>query len=375
MMWWVWLIIGVVLTLYAFLILGYYVGFSRNKEYGLQSKTKELIRFSVVIAARNEENNIENLLHDLLNQDYPKSSYEIVLVDDNSNDKTVEIAEGILHEADISYKLIESDGGKKKALAEAFKYIQNDIVVFTDADCRIPEHWLSAYHSAFQQKELKLISAPVVFLSDKTPLSQLFSLEFSSLVASGAGAIAKGRAIMLNGANMAVTREALKHAKQKEKERAEASGDDIFLMTGVKKKYGSSAIGFLNSTDALVKTLPPKTIRDFLNQRIRWTSKSKSYSDGNIIYSALVVFAYNLLMVIVLFASFFEGHYLLMYLLLLIIKTAIDLPLLVSFQKKYKSDTRMSWFFPLQVIYPFYIVFIGFVGHFLPYSWKGRNNP
>jgi len=373
-MWWVWLIIGVVSTLYTFLILGYYVGFSRNKEYGLQSKTNELIRFSVVIAARNEENNIENLLQDLLNQDYPKSSYEIILVDDNSEDKTAEIAERILCAATISYKIIKSDGGKKKALAEAFKHVQNDIIVFTDADCKIPEHWLWAYRLAFQQKNLILISAPVVFLPGKSPLSQIFSLEFSSLVASGAGAIGRGRAIMMNGANMAVRREAFLQVEQNEKAMAEASGDDIFLMAGIKKKYGSSAIGFLNSMDALVKTPPPRTIKSFINQRIRWTSKSKSYSDRNIIYSALVVFVYNLLTVTVLLVSLFEGYYFLIYLLLLILKTAIDLPLLISFQKKYNLKSRIGWIFPLQIIYPFYIVFIGFTGHFLPYSWKGRSN-
>ena len=171
---------------------------------------------------------------------------------------------------------------------------------------------------------------------------------------------------------MAVRKEALLQTEHDEKAMTEASGDDIFLMVGIKKRYGNSAIGFLDSLDALVKTLPPKTIKSFINQRIRWTSKSKSYSDWNIIYSALIVFAFNLLMVIALLASLFETHYLLMYLFLLIIKTVIDLPLLISFQKKYNPKNRIGWILPLQIIYPFYIIFIGFTGHFLPYSWKGR---
>ena len=373
----IWGVLGVVLvigSLYFFLIISYFIGFRKNINSNVISPSvSNRSSFSIVIAARNEEDNIGNLLQDLLNQDYPSDLFEVIIVDDESEDNTIKITKKLLSKAHFSYQVLESKGGKKAALALAMKHLQNEIVVLTDADCSVPIHWLDSYCSAFQQQPILLLAGPVIF-NTTTLLSQLFCLEFATLVASGAGAIGIGKPVMVNGANLAVRRETIEKVSRKAYDNQEVSGDDVFLMSEIRKMFGKEAVGFLNSMDNLVKTSPPKNIKAFINQRLRWTSKSKSYADGNIIFSALVVFIYNLTMVLALLMGLVFGQeYYLIYLSLLVLKLIVDAPLSISFLKKYKLLNLMIWFFPLQIAYPFYIVIIGILGQFLPYSWKGKS--
>jgi len=374
MIWIVWLLVDVIVGFYAMLILGYYVGFKRiYRESKTVSDTRKNHSFSVVIAARNEEGNINNILQDLVNQNYPDGAYEIIIVDDDSQDKTFEKAEEFLQKTALSFRLLQSSGGKKKALATALQNVNNEIIIFSDADCRLPVNWLNSFNVEFCRKPLMLVAGPVIFPPKKSILSRWFSLEFAALVASGAGAIGIKRPVMVNGANLAVRQDAILKYMDIVYSTKEASGDDVFLMSEIRKEFGSSKISFINSKDALVKTPSPESLKVFINQRIRWTSKSKAYSDVNIIYSAVVVLIYNLFQVILfLLAVFYSPYYFFIYLTLLLLKTIIDLPLLVSFLKKYDLISLWIWIFPLQIIYPFYIVIIGTLGQFMPFSWRGR---
>jgi glycosyltransferase involved in cell wall biosynthesis len=116
---------------------------------------------SVLIPARNEANNIDNLLDDLLKLDY--QNIEILVFDDQSTDNTREIV--LKYSAsDSRIKLIESTGlpagwlGKNHACYELSQHARGDYFVFLDADVRIQNNLIERAVLMAQRYNLALLS-------------------------------------------------------------------------------------------------------------------------------------------------------------------------------------------------------------------------
>ncbi|WP_292389050.1 glycosyltransferase family 2 protein [Methanosarcina sp. UBA5] len=94
---------------------------------------------SVVVGIRNEEKFIEECIESLLNLDYPRDSYEIIIVDGMSTDKTRDIIQK------YPVKLFLNE---KKNVAAArnlgVKNAKGELVAFTDGDCKVDPQWLKA---------------------------------------------------------------------------------------------------------------------------------------------------------------------------------------------------------------------------------------
>src|SRR5262245_36970000 len=94
----VYTVIVLVLTLtYVVIFLFYLLGWLLLPEFHV-SKKNISTHCSVIISARNEELHIGNLLSDLLSQTYPSSLFEIIVVNDFSDDRTAEIAQSFFKE-------------------------------------------------------------------------------------------------------------------------------------------------------------------------------------------------------------------------------------------------------------------------------------
>jgi len=371
------LITFVLMSLYMMLITKLLQGFNtevRRQDFVIKAAgvLNHKSRFSIVAAARNEENNIANLINDLKALDYPRNLYEFILSDDESSDRTLEIARKELEKSGLTYRIINGGGGKKASLAKALDVASGELILFTDADCRIPAGWLSAFNLIFASGHKKMVTGPVFFKTGKTVFSQLQALEFASLTAAGAGAVGLGKPVMSNGANMCVRKETAMDVSHIYRS-GEPSGDDIFMMLEIKKKYGGDAFAFAATNNAVVETAPPGSLGEFFNQRIRWTRKSRHYKDRQVITTAVIVFLLNLsLVAIFLYAVLFSPAFLLLYVVLSATKTLIDFPLMMAYLTRFKRKKLLWWMFPLQLPYPFYIVFTAIAGQFLPYEWKGR---
>ena len=119
---------------------------------------KELPLASVVIAARNEEENLPALLKDLTKQSYPLDKIEVIIVNDRSTDRTREI----LEEASQKYSFIrvvninnksKDMTPKKHALNQGINISKGEIIISTDADCRVGKNWvLSMVNSTIKSK-------------------------------------------------------------------------------------------------------------------------------------------------------------------------------------------------------------------------------
>jgi poly-beta-1,6-N-acetyl-D-glucosamine synthase len=177
---------------------------------------------------------------------------------------------------------------------------------------------------------------------------------------------------MCNGANLAFTREAFSAINIYRENAKWVSGDDMFLMYGIRKKYGASAIHFLMAEPAIVRTQPPESLKDFLAQRKRWGSKTRAYPQSFTAAVAAIVFfnAFILLSASVL-ALFF--HVLLIPVLAgWVMKSLSDFALLYSASGFFKRRKLMRWFIPFQVVHVIYIVVAAVSGSLSGFDWKGR---
>ncbi len=359
------LIISIIpLIYYIFLIRNYTKGWIKLPENPIDIKSYPLI--SVVIACRNEESSIENLVTGLLNQKYPQEKYEIIIIDDFSDDSTI----AILNRYKDKITILSSHlPGKKNAISCGIEKASGELILTTDADCIVPDKWILSHAKLYEAKGSVLQLAPVDFLS-KNKFQAILNLEFFSLIGSAAGSTAIGKPIMGNAANMSFSKKIYCELKEK-LNTSIPSGDDVFLLQEAKKNY-SEKIFFLKDKNCIVKTEPPQNLTAFFNQRIRWASKNKHYSDKDIISTGINVFILNFLILLSLVISLFNIFYFLSFIILFTAKSIADYSLLSRVSLFFNKKYLLRLFLPVQIIYPFYVVTIGFLSFFVKYSWKGR---
>ena len=147
---------------YVWLILFYLKGWRNLQEFEVVSN-KTSTTISVVVAARNEADNIENLLEDLANQSFLQSRFEVIIVDDHSDDDTFQIASNFTL-SNLKVLKLESGIGKKAALHSGISDATNELIVTTDADCRVGEKWLETLAAFYEKKRAKVIARETSFI-------------------------------------------------------------------------------------------------------------------------------------------------------------------------------------------------------------------
>ena len=365
-----------ILGIYVLIILFFSYGWGKLKPY-IHNNLFKAVPVSVVVACRNEEENILRNLECLANQSYPKGKMEIIIVNDHSTDNTRDIILRFIKNfphiklLDLPDKMNGKTcllTGKKDALAFGIKNSKSDIIVTTDVDCIMKSDWLNRMIQYYVEHKPKILAGPVSFNYSRNIFNKLQALEFLSLIGSGAGAIGINKSIMCNGANLLFEKSLYENSNTKNKL---ASGDDVFLMLYA-KSIDKKSIHFIKSNEAIVYTKPAKTIRDFFHQRVRWTSKSKAYRDFDIIFTAIFVVLANLLLASSFIYSFWDYTFFKIFTLFFVLKSFVDLVLLIPVSKFFHQQGNLWLFIPLQIIYPFYIVItviFGLIGNF---TWKGR---
>jgi len=251
-----------VLGCYMALIAAISYGWFRLKSFQRLAPASE-VKVSLIIAVRNEAGNIKNLLNSLICQDYPKHLLEIIIVDDHSTDHTSQM----LNEIYVNQKGVknltfltlskENEIGKKAALDFGIQMSTGELIVITDADCTTKNNWITTLASFYIQKKPQMILGPVSINHNKSFFSKLQALEFMSLISSAAGSCNAGFPLLANGANMAFTKQAYIDCGGFSGNMHYPSGDDMFLMIGIKRKFGTKAIRFLNRLMPTSVLLPP----------------------------------------------------------------------------------------------------------------------
>lgn len=350
------------------------VGWFRLRKYERISNSPDLL-ISLVIALRNEEKNIVGLLESIYSQTYPHENIEVILVDDHSEDQTRKLIGQYRKENNIDNIILTKPAGigKKAAITHGVKHATGQLILTTDGDCSLPVQWLSKMAAYYNENKPGLIIGPVVYQNEKGLFQNLFSLDFLSLVASGAGAIGAHLPLMGNGANMAFSRMAFLEIEAAMPGTDFASGDDVFLIHQMTKQFGKNSIHFLKDPEVIVKTKPPQRIGDFVSQRIRWASKAKGYRTPWSITVPLVVSLFNLMLGIAFISGFFVPWFFAIFGLYILLKLLIDIPVMNGFSAFANKSKLLIFMLPLEMLYPFYIIITAFVSLFVKYEWKGRS--
>lgn len=367
-------IILIITSLYFICIAAFTLGLYNLKEKNYNIDKSSTTKVSVLIAARNEEENIENILLSLYNQTFPKELFEVIIVDDHSEDNTKTIIDNFINNnKDFNMQVFISEGkGKKAAISQALHKAKNHLIIVTDADCILNTLWIENIVAFYQKTKSKMILAPVLLTPSNTLFEKMQVLEHLSLMGSTAGSAAIGFPVMCNGANMAYEREAALEVEKLRHDFNIPSGDDMFLLEQFVKNYGYKNVKFLLSKSAIVKTKTCKTIKDFFKQRRRWVSKTKSYTNWKIITTALIVLFFNISIISLLISAFFIPALWSLYVLLTLLKFFIDFPLLKNITNFMNQSNLMKWALPLEFIYPFYVTFTAISGLLINVSWKGQ---
>jgi len=361
------LIIIVILFLYIFLIIRYAFGWINIRNISIQNYSPKV---SVVIALRNEESQIDNLLKCLKYQVYPIDKLEFILVNDHSTDQTRSLLEN-LHLYNLQVlNLPTHKSGKKDAISTGVSIASGDIILVSDADCSFTPNWVGSMVNCFANDDIKLVSGPVSFNKQKGVFQSLQTLEFASLVGSGAGAIGINNAIFCNGANMAYKREVFLELNSFEDD-STASGDDVFLLHDVKAKYPNS-IAFAKNKDAIVLAKSMQNFNNFINQRKRWVAKSSGYKDIESICISYLVFFTNFSFIFLFFTIFFNISVIHFFMLFYVLKFSADLFLLLPLLSFFNRKDLIKWIFPFELVYSFYIILIVFLSFTKKFEWKER---
>ena len=371
--------VAILTIMYAVILMAYRYWFGKMREFQFNqlvalSPENSATRFTVIIPARNEASNIKACVDSILNQDYPADAFEIIVIDDFSEDDTA----FIVHALSQQYPQVrllkladhckegETLAYKKKAIEIAVAQAKGDWILTTDADCIVPSRWLLLYNAYIHQHQPCFVAAPVMFIKTAGILNQFQVLDFLALQGITAAAVGAGKHSMSNGANLGFEKAAFIAVGGYQGVDHIASGDDMFLMHKMKQTL-HKPVGYLFHPDAIVLTAAMDTWKSFIMQRIRWASKARYYDDRSITMVLTLVYFFNLSFVCLAFMGSWST-----LLIALAFKTFFELFFLDPVANFFKMQPELKYFVFYQPIHIVYNIAAGLFGQLKTYSWKGR---
>lgn len=325
---------------------------------------------SVVVAARNEEQNIANLLQDFSQLDYPTDKLDIIIADDRSLDKTWLIIERYSkqyhHIKGIRIRKKSAEMTPKKyALTQAIEQSNGEYILSTDADCRIPQGWVKSMVNHLESGSGIVLGASSVDDVNPSSFTHYQMIDFLALITTNAGASGWGFNWTGTGQNLAYKRSAFKKINGFYPVRDRVSGDDMYLVQAISKTHKCT---FNSDACSFVKTRPVQSIITFLNQRIRWSSNSRLAAKTDWIF-LLFLFNAFLLNTAILSGSFLSS--LQSYIPMVFgIKFVGDALVIFSGASMLHMFVPSIIFIVWSVLQPIYIPFIGISGLIGKFTWK-----
>ncbi len=375
--------IFIIAIIYFTLIGSFIIGFDNVEEFNNESSTATN-SFSVIIPFRNEAENLSELLQSLSNLDYPKHLFEIILVDDASEDDSVEIIMRFL--AQPSLKLRSTSQGnvriiknvrnsispKKDAITTAINIAQHEWIITTDADCIFTVSWLKTIDAFIQTKNPKMMVAPVTYSINKTFFQNFQLLDFLSLQSATIAGFGIKKPFLCNGANFAYKKSLFNELNGFEGNTNIASGDDLFLMEKALQTYPKNVL-YIKSLKALVSTKPQATITTLIQQRLRWAAKTTSYNNtfGKLV--GLIVLLMNALIISVVLLIIISVMRFEFLILIFALKFFLDLLLIHKSARYFNQKVSLRLYAISSFIYPFFSVFIAVYSVFFGFKWKDRS--
>jgi cellulose synthase/poly-beta-1,6-N-acetylglucosamine synthase-like glycosyltransferase len=329
-------------------------------------------KITVIIPARNEENNIAACVESLAHQYYPAQLLEIIVVNDHSTDHTLDRATNALKKHFSRYTVIslgENEQGKKMAIQKAVSQAWGDIIVTRDADTVCDQaSWLKRIAFEFETNPCDLLIMPVTMNGRNTFSSAFQKFENLAISTIGFGMARNHLPMVCSGANLAYRKDFFIELNPYQGNQHIASGDDMFLLLRALKKKA-----IIHTSNNPVQTVTEPDLKSALRQRLRWASKGRKILTRPIFFCGLTLFLGNLAALIALLCLLIDGSYLHFGLFTLSIKLIIDFLLLFLSARMFKIRFNPAWYIPAFLFNLAYTPVITTLSFFVKPAWKGRS--
>lgn len=324
---------------------------------------------TVIVPARDEEKHISGCLEALCQLHYPQEKLEIIAVDDRSKDRTGEIISDFVRKNGRfkSINVVEDTGelsGKANAIAKGLEESSGEIILLTDADCRVPATWAERMVSYFAD-DVGVVGGFTLLTSGNTILfGRIQSLDWIFLLTIAAGAVGLGRPLSAIGNNLAIRRAAFKEV-------GGYSGigfsvtEDFALVKAVAENTKWKVV-FSIEPEAMVESHPLPSFREFYHQRKRWVIGGRNLGFYGKFLMTLGFFVHFLLPI-----SFFLAPKLLYPLSAMLVIFVADFSLLLRSTWALKCAHLLKYFLLFEAFYFFYTTFFAFPFFYGKVKWKG----
>ena len=245
-------------------IIGARKSFPKLSEHKLPTAT-------IIIAARNEEDKILRTLESLNKLEYPEGKLQIIIVDDQSTDRTPQIIDYFIKDKNRFEKITTEEHhtkliGKMRALAYAIKEAKGEVILTTDADCEVKPLWAKTVCSYYQD-DVAIVTGVTTQVA-KNWFGGMQAIDFVYLLTAGAGTTNLNVPVSCIGNNMSYRKSAYDEVGGYEKLPYSVT-EDFTLMNAIYnlKKY---KVIFPVDDQTLVTSIPCRSLKSLIRQKKRW---------------------------------------------------------------------------------------------------------
>lgn len=269
---------GLSFLIQLFFYLFYYARIGSSKKNLKDSLQKEGV--SVIICARNEEENLEKFLPSILEQEYPK--YEVIVVNDCSEDES----EFVIRRLQNKYKHLKTTNikkddkfnhSKKLAITVGVKAAQYENLIFTDADCKAEStKWIETIQRNFSNDK-EIVLAYGGYLTEKKLVNNIIRFDTLFIALQYLTFALARKTYMGVGRNLAYKKSLFfKNKGFAGHYHIDSGDDDLFISQAATKKNVAVEI----SHESITRSEAEKSFTDWFKQKRRHISTGTLYKFG-----------------------------------------------------------------------------------------------
>jgi len=329
----------------------------------------KLPSISVIVAARNEEDNIHDCLASLNDLNYPEGKIQIIIVDDKSTDNTGKIIDEFILDKYKFLKVITKKNigelkGKTLAIANGIEQATGEIIMTTDADCIVSPTWAKTIASYYISDDVAIVNG-MTNQQENNGFAAMQSVDFIYLLTVASGSINLGKPLSCIGNNMSYRRSVYDEIGGYTSLKFSVTEDFNLLMATHKlKKF---KIIYPVDTGALVTSKPCSSIKSLYRQKKRWSVGGMESDFAGYFVMTAGFISHVCIMLIPFFYST-------SVLLIFAFKVFIDYFFLAPVYRKLELKLKLKDFIVFEIYFILYVFIIPFILIFdRNVVWKGRN--
>lgn len=266
-------IIIIAVLLYLMRTVLFYFGAERIRRRNTVKSTSYQPMVSILVPARNEEDKIESSLRSILQSNYPKDRFEIIAINDRSEDKTLSIMQSLAGKysnikiVNLTEPRTDSNlRGKPGALHHGSLQASGEVILMTDADCIVNPDWILTMAQNYKDPELGL-QASFTLIEGNRIFDLVQAVEWIYMHTMASAGMGLNQPLGCYGNNLSIRRSVYENLGGYPKIPFSIT-EDMALERAV--FYSGNKINYLTDIEATVTTLPCQTMSEYMSQHRRW---------------------------------------------------------------------------------------------------------